>query len=474
VSELRAGVIALVLIAVFGWFGFTKANPFADPFELEAAFRTANDLKPNSPVRIAGVDVGKVVKVEPVPGGGARAVMEIEDRALPIHRDAQLKVRPRIFLEGNFFVDVHPGSPSAPVVEDGELIPATQTAAPVQLGDVLAELQRDAREDLKVFLAEYAKGLAGEGARGFNDSINYWEGAYRSSALANDAMLGESPRRDLQRVLRGQRRTFAALVRDESALKDLVTNFNTTAAALAREDDALRASIPALRDTLRVAQPALRSLNGALPSLRGFAVDALPGVRSSDETLRASLPFIRQARLLVRPAELRGLAAELRRRLPDLVELNATSVSLLRESRALSACTNEVLVPLLRKPMPDVAGEPDENSGQQVRFQIQRAFPGLSGESRVFDANYQFFRTSGMPNPTRVQPAPPPDGGDQPPPRRPDVPCETQEPPDLHAPDAAVPALGGRPQKQTSFDTSALARAAELMRRYSSERGRER
>jgi phospholipid/cholesterol/gamma-HCH transport system substrate-binding protein len=467
-SELKAGVIAVVLIAVFGWFGFTKANPFADPFELEAAFRTANGLKPNSPVRIAGVEVGKVVKVEPVPGGGARAEMQIEDRALPIHRDARLKVRPRIFLEGNFFVDIHPGSPSAPAVENGDLIPATQTAAPVQLGDVLAELQRDARDDLKVFLAEYAKGLSGKGARGFNDSIRYWEGAYRSSALANDAMLGERPGRDLQRVLRGQRRTFAALARDENALKDLVTKFNTTAAALAREDVALRASIPALRDTLRVAQPALRSLNGALPSLRAFAVEALPGVRSSDETLRASLPFIRQARLLVRPAELRGLAAELRRRLPDLVALNTTSVPLLRESRALSACTNEVLVPFLRTPIPDVAGEPEKNSGQQVRFQIQRDFPGLSGESRMFDGNYQFFRGSGVPNPPRVQPAPPP-GGNQPPPRRPDVPCETQEPPDLHAPDAAVAELGGPKQTQTSFDTDALLQAAELMRRHSSE-----
>ena len=71
-SELRAGVLVAVVIAVLGWFGFTKANPFSNPFELQAAFRTANGLKPNSPVRIAGVEVGKVARVEPVPGRGAR------------------------------------------------------------------------------------------------------------------------------------------------------------------------------------------------------------------------------------------------------------------------------------------------------------------------------------------------------------------------------------------------------------------
>ncbi len=64
-----------------------------------------------------------------------------------------MKVRPRIFLEGNFFVDVNPGSPSAPVVNDGDTIPVNQTSAPVQLGQVLETLQSDTREDLQILLA---------------------------------------------------------------------------------------------------------------------------------------------------------------------------------------------------------------------------------------------------------------------------------------------------------------------------------
>ncbi len=35
--------------------------------------------------------------------------MEIDDDGLPIHKDATAKIRPRIFLEGNFFVDLQPG-----------------------------------------------------------------------------------------------------------------------------------------------------------------------------------------------------------------------------------------------------------------------------------------------------------------------------------------------------------------------------
>src|SRR5918992_1451045 len=106
--RFRAGLLAIIVIAVGTYFGFTKANPFASPFEMTAAFDTVNNLKPNSPVRIAGVEVGKVTEVEAVSGdsGAAVVTMEIKDKALPIHTDATMKIRPRIFLEGNFFVDL--------------------------------------------------------------------------------------------------------------------------------------------------------------------------------------------------------------------------------------------------------------------------------------------------------------------------------------------------------------------------------
>src|SRR3954468_22479108 len=442
-SPFRAGVIAIVLIGLLSFFGFTKTNPFASPYELHAVFDNVNNLKPNSPVRIAGVDVGKVKKVEALSegDGAAKVTMEIKKKGLPIHRDATVKVRTRIFLEGNFFVDLSPGSPSAPNMKDGGTIPIQHTAAPVQFGQLLTALQSDTRDDLKVFLKEYSKGLSGKGAAGFNQSIKYWEPAYKNSALANDATLGQQPHSDLQRVLKGQQRTFAALDADEGALQGLVTNFNTTAAAFASQDQALSASVPALRDTLRDAQPALASLNNALPSIRSFAVEALPAARSSGPTLDAALPFIRQARLLMRPSELRGLAAELRRQVPNLVALNRSSVPVLNETRALSACTNQVLIPFIRSPIPNVVG-PDGahgNNNQLVRYQIQRSFPGLSGESRLSDGNNQFFHTSAIPLPTGVQPAPALNHGqiDQPPPRRPDIPCETQEAPNLNAPTAA-------------------------------------
>ncbi len=46
--------------------------------------------------------------------GAALVTMSLNKNGLPIHKDATLKIRPKLFLEGNFFVQLSPGSPSAP------------------------------------------------------------------------------------------------------------------------------------------------------------------------------------------------------------------------------------------------------------------------------------------------------------------------------------------------------------------------
>src|SRR6201991_4251089 len=103
-SNVTLGVIVLVAAAVVLFFGFTKDIPFTHGYVLKAQFESANSIRPNSPVRIAGVEVGKVKKIDGVPGTDAALLtMDLKKSALPIHADATAKIRPRIFLEGNFF-----------------------------------------------------------------------------------------------------------------------------------------------------------------------------------------------------------------------------------------------------------------------------------------------------------------------------------------------------------------------------------
>ena len=136
-----------------------------------------------------------------------------DDEALPIKEDATIKIRNRIFLEGNYFVELHPGSPSAEELPSGETLPPNQADFPTQQHQVLQDvLRRDQREDFRIIFDELSTALEGAGAAGFNEAIRYWERAYRDSAQVSEAYLG-TENHDLSRLLKepgqGVRRTVA-------------------------------------------------------------------------------------------------------------------------------------------------------------------------------------------------------------------------------------------------------------------------
>jgi phospholipid/cholesterol/gamma-HCH transport system substrate-binding protein len=470
VSPFAAGAIAIVVLMIAAYFAYTKANPFDDPYELNFVVRSANELKQRSPVRVAGVDVGKVTEVEPIASDDrdllpehadesyARVKMLIDDEeALPIKEDATIKIRNRIFLEGNYFVELHPGSPSAEELPSGETLPPNQADFPTQQHQVLQDvLRRDQREDFRIIFDELSTALEGAGAAGFNEAIRYWEEAYRDSAQVSEAYLG-TENHDLSRLLKSQGKVFGALSRNEDALKGFVTNLNRTVAAFAVQEDNLKATIPQLRDVVKVGRPALQSLNSALPSLRAFAREALPGTRAASPTLDAQIPLVRQLRALVSEDELQGLADDLRGAIPDIIHLNKGSTKTFRYTRTLSACQNNVLAPFAKEPIPDpdfdTDNPDDDNSGEPWFEQQQRGFVGLAGESRMFDGNSSFFRVQAGGGPVQlvttgetgddyfsrqlfpiegVRPVSPL-SDEYRPKFRPDQPCELQEVPNLHA-----------------------------------------
>src|SRR5215207_7823076 len=277
-SNAFIGLMALILAAVVMFFGFTKDIPFTHGFLVKAQFESANSIRPNSPVRIAGVEVGKVKSVTGVEGSNAALLtMELDDAALPLHEDATAKVRPRIFLEGNFFVDLKPGTPGAPTLDSGDTIKISQTASPVQLDEVLTSLQSDSREDLQAVLtglntALNSKDASGESAaQSFNRALVDIPEAGRSTAQVLEALLGNEPGRDVARLIRGTANTADELDRYEGELKDLITNLNLTTATFASEQTNLRSTIRELAPTLTSANAAFASLNEAFPPTRAFA-----------------------------------------------------------------------------------------------------------------------------------------------------------------------------------------------------------
>jgi virulence factor Mce-like protein len=468
-SPAVIGLIALVVILVAVFLGFTKNLPFTTPFEVRAVFTSANSIRVASPVRIAGVEVGKVKSVEASPNSStAVVVMQIKKDGLPLHTDATAKIRPRIFLEGNFFVDLQPGSPGAPELGDGDTIKVTQTSTPVQLDQVLTALQGDTRQDLKKVLKGFNQALnskptaaqdqssdpsaRGQTAAGsFNDAYDDIPAAEKSTAQVFEALLGTEPDRDLARLINGTAKTSAALTRNENALKDLITNFNGTMAAFASESGNLRTTIRELAPTLENANGAFAALNAAFPPTRAFAREILPGVRETPATIKASFPWIAQMRKLVSPAELGGVVQELSPATAELAQLTDRAITLLPKTDLTSKCVSKVIIPTGNIPIRD-----EFPSGVENYKEFFWGLVGLSGEGQNFDGNgmYVRFQTGGGTQTISLGNSSTNSGqlygnlvaaplGNRPfnpgkrSPYRPDVPCYTQQIPDLDGPASA-------------------------------------
>ncbi|MFL6183001.1 MAG: MlaD family protein, partial [Actinomycetes bacterium] len=137
-TPFAAGMIAIAVVVFAVYAAFIHKYPWQNPYELKAVFANASNLAVGSPVREAGVVVGKVTSIDSKEGSSASVVtMSLGDQALPIHKDAELKIRPRIFLEGNFFIDLRPGSGGAGEISSDEQVPMSQTYSPVQIDQVL-------------------------------------------------------------------------------------------------------------------------------------------------------------------------------------------------------------------------------------------------------------------------------------------------------------------------------------------------
>jgi ABC-type transporter Mla subunit MlaD len=412
VSPFAAGAIALVVIVVALYAAFVHKYPWNNPYELQAVFANANNLAVGSPVREAGVVVGRVTSVERKAGSSASVVtMTVADKARPIHTDAELKIRPRIFLEGNFFVDLSPGSPSAPHVGSNEQIPMSQTYSPVQIDQVLGVLQEPTRVSLQKLVEGYGDALNGKprpgedkrsqadpatvgetAAQSLNHSLDSAVPALRGVSIVNQAFLGTEPH-DLSKLIDATGRLAGELDKHEGALQGLITSFNTTTAAFASQASALRTSIRDLPGVLTQADNALLHLNESFPPLREFSREILPGVRETPATVAASFPWISQTRALVSPAELQGLVKDLRPSIQNLADTTDESIKLFPQVDLVSRCFTNVLLPAGDIKVDD----PPLSTGIENYKEFWQALTGLSGESQNFDGNgsYTRFQTGG-------------------------------------------------------------------------------
>lgn len=456
-------LIALAMLLAVGlvtYFSFHPQLPFAQPYELDAVVRDANQLRGGAPVRIAGVEAGKVTSIGTGPVQGTATVhMEIDDSALPIHSDATLRIRPRIFLEGGYYVELHPGTPTGRQLDSGGTLPLPQTATPVEFTDLLSTFAQPIRSSFRTTLKEFDTGLAGGGAEGLREVAPELAPTLRDLAIVAQAAQGERPDEVTRIVSYGSRLT-AALARSPQALGGLVSNFRGTADALAARDADLADSVTELDALMRDAPTGLAALDGTLPVARRVVTEARPALRVAPASLKRTVGVVNELGTLVAPGVRERTVAGLATTFVDLPTLVTRMAALFPSTKSLADCLDTHIVPNLKSVVPDG----DLSSGRPVWQDFAHSVVGLASATQNFDGNgystrYEFgagpqglvapslpgigtLRGSSS-GPLRSRPVPLP--GRKAPALRTDVPCTSQKLPSLETPvgDAGLGGGGG-------------------------------
>ena len=229
--------------------------------------------------------------------------MTINNQGLPIHNNATFAIRPRIFLEGNFFVDVIAGhAERAGRRQPGTSFPIQQGIEPVQLDQVLTGLQPGhAPATCRSCCSSTARRSS---RRALVQPLDPVLAARPTSTRRSSPTTrsGIQPH-DLSNYIAAQGSTAGALDAHPQNLQNLITDFNTTANAFARQNTALQQTLVQLPRTLAAAIPALQRAQrrllqrASVPNCAASPVPqfARPCCRASSRPARRSTPACRSS-----------------------------------------------------------------------------------------------------------------------------------------------------------------------------------
>jgi phospholipid/cholesterol/gamma-HCH transport system substrate-binding protein len=158
--ETRLGMfIALAMIAAFIIIEVIGGPNFFKPgYSLRAHFNNIQDLKVGDPVKMAGVPVGQVKKIQ-LTTNKVEVVLKLNKDA-PIHTDSKAAIK-FTGLMGQNYVAIDFGSPTAPRLEQNQLITTTEQPDMSQLIAKLDDVATGVQNLTKSFTGDKIDNLLG-------------------------------------------------------------------------------------------------------------------------------------------------------------------------------------------------------------------------------------------------------------------------------------------------------------------------
>lgn len=302
-------------LLLFLWLSFGGTIPLnPQRYEFHVGFTHADQLYDQADVRIAGVNVGKVVSMSLDRGTNrTMATIQMDNQFAPIRRDTRAILRTKTIL-GETYVELTPGNPHSPILHDGGTLPNGQVANAVQLSQIFNALDPQTRHAFQVWQQQVALALHNNGQNLNNVFGNLPQFAADASDLLAVLDIQHSA---VVNLVRNGGTVFSALGSNQSALRALIVTgentFHTTAVnnnniaatihvfptflqetrrTMARLQGFAQDTDPLIKELEPVAtnlKPTLSDLNRLAPSLRSFFVHLGPLITVS----KTGMPAIR-------------------------------------------------------------------------------------------------------------------------------------------------------------------------------------
>jgi phospholipid/cholesterol/gamma-HCH transport system substrate-binding protein len=275
---------------------------------------------------MAGVIVGQITGWEATDHG--TAVLELNiDGTKRVYQNARAVLRPKNVLN-DMTVEINPGGPPAPPLAEDAVIPESQTERPVQVDEILNNLDDRTQAAVASLLVQSDAALV--------RAPEQLPGGLRATQATLDSVRPVVQKLDARRekiatLVTSLAHISQALGRNDVRVARLIDSTETTLRTLSENDSDVKATLdqlPGLNESLRSAMdkvpPLTREVNDVVDNL-GDAQDELPKsldrfqdtVDQLDKVVSSARPFVDEARPVVR--ELRPLVEDLAPTFDDLI-----------------------------------------------------------------------------------------------------------------------------------------------------------
>lgn len=304
-NMIRVGVISLLLLGLLMYAGYTRRIPLLPKGGevVTAEFADAANVRKSTTVRIHGVDVGLVEKIESVGDGSSRKAvvkMRIKESADAdvLRSDATASIYWRTLLGRNMYIELDPGTAS------GELgsatIPRDRTQTQVELDKALEPLDKTGRKAVQQFFDFLDDGFQLSDAP--KATIDELAPAMRPLGPTASALRGQSAG-DLIAAVRSTRDVAANLDKIDGKLASLIDNGNVAIGVTAARSADISSTLRIAPGALDVTRREMISLRDTLDRVDPVADELRPGARVLDDTSRALRPALDDVRPVLRDAK---------------------------------------------------------------------------------------------------------------------------------------------------------------------------